>query len=363
MLHSLLDLVGKSDGDCLERDGHDKTADDGDSMVDILVRHNVDLTELYPNAEYTLLNSAKISSKPPGDVGANFRAPAKENSTKFPKQAETNKLKFGKDVKRKSKNKVPLVINRRRRRKRNDSDSSSEESDGEGTASSTSDRSLSLLTETLGEDDLEMLNSLSDSNSSCDENEAALTKETSFEQSGSHQSFHSSSKNTSPLDGSMSSTKQHRGGKRQIFLAATFNLAPSASPQATPATGLQTTTKKEVSDLEGMRLSDKNKDAHVGISVDNVPHLDPETGTLDSSNPAVAPDTLGISNLVQETNYQSVLHAVCCLLSNVSSLMSLRVFMEWLQSYPIVVATRSQVSNSDGWIDNGGHDYRVWGLF
>ena len=348
LLHSVLSLASKSVNNVAKIE---QTIEQGESMIDVLLRNKVDVSDFSTNSTALAQGSSRSKVKAPTAIDTLITKKGKS-----PPQRKNDAHKHHKESKKIPKKRLPKVVNRRRRRRRDDSDSSSEEyescSSDSDAKSATSDESLSLLTETLGEDDLEMLDSLSDSSSSCEENTASPVKgqTTSPNQSPPKSSLTASSKD--PLFTGSPSSKQHKGGRRQIVLAASFNLAPSTQTEKKMETSQMNTSQTEtksgqkvVSAIEDLRISsDKTKETGKPPFFEAAqPPASVATGPLSHVDTAAVSGALSLQELMEKTNYQSLLHTVCCLVAEESSLMSLRVFMEWLQSYPIVVAACSQV--------------------
>lgn len=350
LLHSVLSLASKSVHNVEKSDDTEQAIGQGESMIDVLLRNKVDVSALITGSTAMVEESSKSKVRTSTAVEMSSK-----KQGKTPPQRKNDTYKHRKESKKLPKKRLPNVVNRRRRKRRDDSDSSSEESCGSDsdTRSATSDESLAMLTEILGEDELEMLDSLSDSSSSCDESTASTVKGQTVKQSSPNQSPPKSALSAPSRDHSFTgspSAKQHKGGRRQIVLAASFNLAPSPQSEKKIETSQvdvsQTKTKsgdqKVVSTVEDMRISsDRTKETGKPLFF-GVAQLNGSMATGPLSHIDTATES-SLAELMEKTHYQSLLHTVCCLVAEESSLMSLRVFMEWLQSYPIVVAACSQV--------------------
>ena len=237
------------------------------------------------------------------------RAPAKQNVSK----------KGGK------KQRLRQMMNSRRRKKSSHKDSSSSEeeetessgsenehggdaSGGSTLSRSSSGASLSVLSESLGEDDLEMLESLSESGDSSDEENSAV-QTTLVPQQNPSPSFTLKSENRARPVGS---------NKRTVLAANfTFPSINEGNPQSTS---------------NSMRVNPSRPSLS--------PHIlqlqDEHTGKL------YCEDIL-LQQLFDETRFQSAVHLVCSIAAEESYLMILKVFADWLQSYPVVIATCGQV--------------------
>lgn len=186
----------------------------------------------------------------------------------------------------KKKNSQKMVDRRRRRGQRLSSGSSSEEEEGELSRRSLSDSSLSMPSESESEEDIQVLDSLSDSSLSDNEQKSTASN---------------------PDPGSKTSEKSSsKSGRRQIVLAANFNLAPSK----------------------------------------HSPVDDRKTETADSASKSPLAEAEGdvmLKEAYGEVVYQSAVHLACSMLAEDSYIVSIRLFTQWLSSYSIVIATCTQV--------------------
>lgn len=346
-----MSIVSKSDHDIEKLEDFEQTIEHCDSMMDVLVRHKVDISE-FDTSPVSLTQGSKVKAS----IGVNTTVEASTKQSKTIPQRKSNTHKHNK--KSKPQKRLPKVVNRRRRRRQTNSDSSSEENEScssdsdSDTGSATSEENLSVLNETLGEDELEMLDSLSDSSSSCDESNPPV-KGKSVEQSPPQQS---SQKSSHPSHTSSPSAKQQKGSKRQIVLAASFNLAPSPHSEKKLESPLSSQVSAETGAKLNQELASTPEDLKVSSDMSKETGQSgflgvrkPRAATSISTHPntATGSDAPSLNELIEETKYESLLHTVCCLATEESSLLSLRVFMEWLQSYPIVVAACSQVRRVD----------------
>ena len=303
-----------------------------------------------------------------------------------------------------------LMYHRRRRRSDRAASSSEGESSEDSSAESESEsdeergresgrfpRSSSeeslpvLLDEGLGEDDLDMLEELSDSSSASDGEEllnqsakpeggrpppdlsssglpgsvSLQTQPKPLEQlSGSATALKTSetvetvgdaptgTTSTAVPTSSYSLRHRYSSSKRQIVLAANFNLAPP-SPKATAATAHgspkpppKPSTPPPHHEASTLESAATNRDEHTKPSAHSI------TQAAATTTPAAAvsdkgtnglEDEVTLRQLLEETRLQTALHLVCSLAAEEGYLMVLRIFAEWLQSYPVVIATCGQV--------------------
>lgn len=232
-----------------------------------------------------------------------------------------------------NKQRTRKVVDRRRRRKGGDENPSSEEesnSDSDDSVSNSgslgrlsSDENLSVLLEDLGEDDLELLDSLSESSSSEPEEEVGDNMP-GIQKIGKSPS---SETNSSPT---------RRAGRRHIILAANFSMPPSSSHQGTGGGGGGAPEKSKPVATSEKIISG------LGRTYPPSPPLPAPTITQSpGSNYCKADSQLG--ELMKSTVFQTAVYTACRLVAEESSLMALRVFIYWLQSYPIIIATCTQV--------------------
>lgn len=262
----------------------------GKSMVDILLEHNV---------------SSDVSC--PSDTSG----PIKETQGKSSVDSSSTSKSTPK------KQKKVKIVDRRRRRKGGVQVPSSEEEDSGDSDSLSNDDDSSDEDLSLGEDDLELMSSFSDSSSEEEDNEVCESAEDPIPP-----------KVASSVDnvaGTKSSESAKRGGKRQIVLAANFNMPPSSSGVANQSTA------------SNPKLSNKeNKN-----DGDSVPPRKPLLSALLLDDRIEGDGEL--KGLMRDTIMQTTVHTACSLVAEESSLISLRVFTYWLFSYPIVIATCTQV--------------------
>ena len=295
----------------------DGILESSESMLDIVLRESS-----------TVL--LKINSEVPAVVGTDTspivplsKSSPSQSSKKLqpPSKAGVKSTLGGPKEKHKRLKKVVMINRRRRRPAKHGLSSDEEEEDGtsgsevEGhcLSRSSSEDSLVLLSESIGEDDLEMLESFSDASSSDDSDSVQSASSRSSQQSALTPPPSKKDRDSSPL--LLSSTK----ARRKIVLAANFDF-PSQPPT------------KEVEDA-----SNKSQ----------IPTLKLESSARGMKKDVVAvfpsADDDLLLNLVEETRQADAVHTVCSLVASDSNLICLKMFAEWLQSYPVVIATCAQV--------------------
>ena len=225
---------------------------------------------------------------------------------------------------------VPSNKEEDRRRVGSDDSASGNEAFGGGESCGSDDEDdLSLFTDNLGEDDLELLNSLSGPSTSSSEDEGAGIKDKG-------KAINDEQPDDTASSGTFSSAR--KGGKRQIFLAANFSLAPGSPspnrtsiPVAKPAHnetsygGVHTTMAAETAGQE-----------HTLPPSSSSP-------TVSSSLDLAVGSNSQLKDLIKETDCQMAVFTACSLLAGEKTLMALRLFTHWLYSYPIVFATCTKV--------------------
>ena len=228
------------------------------------------------------------------------------------KQAKTKQQAQEKKMVEKKKKRLRKVLTRRRRRRGDKNDSSEEEcevlssSDYDDSTASDEDTLSMDLSNTLGEDDLEMLEKLSDCSSS--EDEGTKDELPSLEKTPPNPS--------QPLAVGMSPASVQKKAKRQIILAANFSNAPRPKLE-------EAKTEFELRNTASGSAVPSSHATYLSVKQD-------PTASVDNS----------LLYLMEKTGHQSIVYSVCCLVAEEESyLMSLRVFVEWIQSYPIAVAS------------------------
>ncbi len=271
----------------------------GKSIVSLLLEHGISALPTEPKLEVEQPQKGEKSGTPP--------------STSISVSDSISKDK-------KKKKKLKMVDRRRRRgaqaRVSSEEDSDSDSDSNVGNKSSgklervSSDEDLSVLSDDL--DDLDLLESLSESSSS-DSEEEEDTKPSVLGDSPSVSTTESAKGNVK------------KPGKRQFILAVNF---PSTSPHGSPQRGK---TRDEVADDKGQ------EDTGAPLAHSSSP-------SIRQSQPhdrIEADSQLGL--LLQNTAFQSAVHTACSIAAEDNSLMALRLFTYWLQSYPIIIATCTQV--------------------
>ncbi len=258
--------------------------DHGKSIVNILLEHGISAVSAQPT-------EVKI-----GDSQENVTVAASDKLGSSP-----------------AKPKKRRVVDRRRSRRRNPVQegigSSDEESGSDSDSDVSSDECLSVLSEDLGEDDLELLDSFSDSSSS--EPEDVGVEKPQLDEATPLLGAAASSPAGVPL------SPAKRTGKRKIILAANFTMPPNTSNQGTA------------------HKPDPDKHA-ADKSPPPVPSLLAQTPTSPKA---------GMESR-KSTEIQMSVYTACSLVAEESSLMALRVFVYWLHSYPIIIATCTQVTHA-----------------
>ena len=247
------------------------------------------------------------------------------------------------------------VIDRRRRRGQRLSSGSSDSEGEEGrSGNSSSDSSLSMPSDGESGEDIQVLESLSDSSASEDErlrppiqrsplpqqrdaNEGSSRVVT--DQVGSYpgssqlvnvtnQASGQDSTVTTVMDDTSStpvidSGKTRPSGKRQIVLAASFNLAPSSSSVAHAPANDSTNAASSASNDASKSTGDSR-----------------DTGDTDDAG-----DKL-LKEVYCDAVKCSCVHTACSILAEDSYLTPIKVFADWLHTYSIVLAaTSKQVNN------------------
>lgn len=290
--------VGPSEAEIVDSLEH------GKSIISILLEHGISAVESRP-AE-TKVEETK-SSKQQGASGTAQVSPAVESPTKQKKHK---------------------IVDRRRRTRRrggdrerlgSDEDESGSDSDLDGSIGGSSSGSLSVLSDDLGEDDLELLDGLSDSSSPEPDDER--DEKPPLEETAGEALSGATTTTTTALAATGEKSPVKRG-KRQIILAANFSMPPSPPHRPKP-----TSTSGTTSEVKG----------RTGHPSPLLPS--PLTQELPSSR-----TDSQLEDLLKSTQVQTSVYTACSLVAEESSLMALRVFVYWLQSYPIIIATCTQVS-------------------
>ncbi len=211
------------------------------------------------------------------------------------------------------KNAFKLMNRRRRQRGRGGTSSSDEDDTGSDPQGSSSEDSTPALGGQLGEDvDLLMMESLSDSSSQSSDEEV-------------NKPLPTATKSLVPSPG----TK----GRRRIVLAANFSMPPETGSDSSnldpiPNPVPDPTRQKPRSSKEPQNKVSKTR--NTGLSVDSS-HV---------SDPALEAE---LRSLSISTAYQERVHKACDISSKENYLCCVKVFADWLQSYPAVLAAYGKV--------------------
>jgi hypothetical protein len=254
-----------------------------------------------------------------------------------------------------SKEKKHRVVDRRRRGggrremlgSEEEEEEEEEDSDGDsdrGSIGGSSDGTLSVLSEDLGEDDLALLDSMSDSSSEEEEEEEEEeTPKQGKPVQGDIEAVGGTSTAVSATGLLPGPVK--RTGKRRIVLAANFTMPPS-SPQGKLKSDDISDTSPKISKLKPDINASGEAKSLTGLPL-------PPPAPLPPSSPADGIPTpksdTQLEELMHSTDVQASVHTACSLVAEENSLMALRVFIYWLQSFPIIIATCTQVSVCGGW--------------
>ena len=233
------------------------------------------------------------------------------------------------------------VVDRRRRRGQRlysgSSDSEGEEGEGRIGDSSLSDSSLSMPSDGESSEDIQVLESLSDSSGSEDErlqpppqqrNSSSLSVTSQDNCQSSRQGTSNTPTDSTGSNPVMDSGKPRASGRRQIVLAASFNLVPSSSSDPS--------------------LADDGNHKTNRVSTDTHSHAQAQAEAMGDTGGAGDADDSG-DRLLKEVYSDAVecscVHMACSILAEDSYLTLIKVFADWLHSYSIVLAaTSKQVS-------------------
>lgn len=301
-----------------ESDDVKSLAENGNSMVDILLsRQNRSVGEDESRSEVV--------------DGGHSSTREEHNKTDVPSLKLAKNQTIQSEKKSHGKQKTRKMVDRRRKKRKgarnemsSEEESEEEISNDEGKLSrSSSDHSLSVLSDSGEEDNLEMMESLSESSSSSEDETADGSKSDAKHHHQKVPSVKTNSTGPSP--------QQHRksGGKRQIVLAASFNLAPNKTATSSP--NLKTSSQiHEIPSPYQTKEDISNSSSSLQTDI----------------TPRRSHDGVHLEQLVEETILQTAVHTACCLAGEENYLMIIKVFAHWLQSYPIVIASCTQV----GWL-------------
>ena len=208
------------------------------------------------------------------------------------------------------------------------SDDSSSEFESFGGRGGSSDEDDLSLPDNLGEDDLELLRSLSELSTSSSE-------EDDDEEEGKDESKEEKTSICEEPEGAAPFGPARKGGgKRQIILAANFSMVPGSTSfnQRSAPVVAKSEEDNNVGDLV-------SKERKIAVEI-------PSSSSINISplNSATG-DNSQLQDLMKETDCQSAVYTSCFLLVEDKTLMALRLFTHWLYSYPIVFATCTQVKS------------------
>ena len=254
----------------------------GASLLEVLLK----LEPLESSAH--LSAPPRSTGAPPTTVSSSTKVGTEASDKTRGRSITTTATTLSEEVSTQRKRVNQKVIDRRRRRGQRlalSGSSEEEEEEAESSRRSLSDSSLSMPSDGESEEDIQVLESLSESSGSDQEGLSAPRQQPAS---------------------SLPSSKVV-SGRRQIVLAANFNLAPSKGPPV---------EERKAKNAESTTL------VSVGVADDNTLPKEACSGSV----------------------YESMVHLVCSMLAEDSYLVHIKVFTEWLHTYPIVIATCRQVS-------------------
>ncbi len=235
---------------------------------------------------------------------------------------------------------VNQVIDRRRRRGQRLSNGSSDSEGEEGVGrigDSSSNSSLSMPSDGESGEDIQVLESLSDSSGSDDERLQPPPQQRNSHQISSRATTNQASKQetmTMATDSTSSNPAAENGkprasGRRQIVLAASFNLAPPSSSDPSLA-------------------SDGNHNPASRASTDSPSQAQAKPEVVgdagDGGDVGDSGDRL-LKEVYSDAVKCSCVHTACSILAEDSYLTLIKIFADWLHTYSIVLAaTSKQVS-------------------
>lgn len=246
------------------------------------------------------------------------------------------------------------VVDRRRRRGQRLSSGSSEESEGEErgrSGDSSSDSSLSMPSDGESGEDIQVLESLSDSSASEDERppqptlpppqpqqrksfQGGSTNQITSSPGPSHLVSVTNQASRQDTNGTSSTPATDSGkplasqrGRRQIVLAASFNLAPSSS--------------SAVDDPSHASASDISNTARITSSDASLAQAMTIGDSCDAGDAGEDGDRL-LKEVYCDAVESSCVHTACSILAEDTYLTPIKVFADWLQTYSIVLASASK---------------------
>ncbi len=285
----------------------------------------------------------------------NIAATSLDKQHQSPKTESLEKPAADKQQKKKRSHRI---VDRRRQRRRDEgqqslsseeSTESSDDGDEEGSRAiqrSSSNDSLSTLSDHTEGEDLDLLGSLSDSSCTSEEEE----EEGSASQVKPSTSGSSAHLLHTPVSSTESSTSPRQKPRRNIVLAANFNSTPAQPELATSDVGskIGAPIQKRGISKGVRRYSQQSKRTHDKNSSDSAAKT-----SFGAPIPAAASGVdASLLYLLEETEFQSTVYGACGLSAEDNYLMAIKVFADWLQSHPVIIATCGQVRRK-GWLCEG----------
>ena len=239
----------------------------------------------------------------------------------------------GAELKAEKRRKALEYMNRRRRQHKRGGDSCSDEdrdSDNSYTSSGSTSGSVSSI-EQLGEDiDLSLIESLSDTSSNSGLDEPVIKPV--IKKPLDHQLL------TEPVPVQPSGTAK---GRKNIKLAANFSMLPETSSSVQSTVG-NPNTSSTVIPTQGTRShSTPNSCQPDDNSSTGKPPLTNSSAHL--INPEAVLLEQRLNTLTLSTRHQEIVHQACQIASKEDYLCCVKVFGDWLQSFPAVLASCGKV--------------------
>ena len=230
----------------------------------------------------------------------------------------------------------PRKSRRRRRRRRRrtglSSDSSDEEEEEESSSEGSSGSPVPVEALQLGEDEEEELNRMGSLSVSSGDSSDDAGEDTPHIRTSLPQQSPTSVPSSSPSSSAQGGPSQSRG-RRQILLAANFSKMVSATVQSSSETLTSSTTV--ISESSGLRSHDKSHDLPLES------HVRSHDQPLESHDRSH--DDLLLAQLYQETEHHAAVHLACAAITRCHLLGGIKIFTDWLQCYPTVIATYAKV--------------------
>lgn len=247
-------------------------------------------------------------------------------------------------------------------------DEEEEKKEEENLSLSSSEDNLSLLSDSVEADGIDLLESLSETSSSDEDEEKLATTSVTTNPSlvgssspGSLSPYRQPSPRTlssrlNPLAdtrGSPDSSLAKPKSRRTIAIAANFSNPSPLPSHSTLASNPSTSAgavKLSTKSYAAGRAEKRVQLTHIGSPpLQHGPSLSkgPTVGSAflaDSATSAGDPTDGLLQAVMEETLFQSAVHAACCLAAEEDYLMVIKVFADWLLSYPVVIATSVHVS-------------------